>query len=211
MDRRQFLINIFKVSGFVGLASLGLTTKEMDAFAGWYYGGGAATCDAGQSEIAAQTSSTHAGKYNTRTRLATQFVFTGTTGKVVCQVRLYLSFVGTSTHNYTVSIYSDTGADLPNTALGTSNTYDLSVLGDAAGEATFDFEFTTPTSALTNGTKYWVVLTSVADATDASNHAYWYSNTSGTTNRWADYGTDVNDWTYIAAATYKYVLYVKTP
>lgn len=44
MNRREFLTRIFKTAGFAGLVSLGLTTKEIDAFASWYYGA-ASTCD----------------------------------------------------------------------------------------------------------------------------------------------------------------------
>ena len=157
------------------------------------------------SETDVSTGDHNVGKYNDRTRVASQFVYAGTTGKAICKVRLYVDFTGSSTHNYVVEIMSD-NADTPNAVIGTSDAYDLKDLGTS--ETTFDFEFSTPSSALTNSVKYWVVLKSVADADDVSNFAEWHTETLGTTERIWDYDTTGAGWTEVSVdSTKKYILY----
>ena len=159
------------------------------------------------SETAASLGQFQDGHADTRTRLGTKFVYTGTNGKAICKVVIYAMFTGSSAHNYQVDIYShDAGDDDPDASLGTSDVQDLSGIGGSETEVTFDFS--TPTSALANGTTYWVVLASVSDAYDASNYASWFYNESGTTERVIEYDSTGAGWdTAYDTATFKYRLY----
>jgi len=143
------------------------------------------------------------GKYTDRVRLATQFVYTGTDGKGICKVRLYLSFNGLNSHKYQAQIYSDSGA-LPNAAIGTSDLVELNAIGGA--ETTVDFVFSTPSNGLTHDGTYWVALKSEGDGDDIDDYAEMHYETNGVTERWADYEVGVG-WTYVSTVTFKFILY----
>lgn len=163
------------------------------------------SCDTSQqSETAAQDANKVCGRYADRVRLASPFVYTGTNGKAICKIRLYASFTGSSEHLYEAAIMDDSGGS-PNSVLGTSDTYDLSGIGSS--ETTFNFEFSTPTSALTSSNRYYVVLISHSDADDSSNYAAWYATSTGTTKEEWDYNSG-DGWIQVETShTFKYVIY----
>ena len=149
-------------------------------------GGGSTACDQVQLPTidAAQGGDYDCASASVSKWRATQFVYDGTTGKQICAIDLWLEFYGTNSHTYYVAIYSDDGSDDPDVALGTSDSQDLSALGNQQGEEIVSWTFSTPTSALTNGTKYWVVFYSTTY--DAAAFAEWFWTTTA--------GEKIVDW-----------------
>ena len=136
---------------------------------------------------------------------ATQFVYTGTNGKSICQIDLWLNFVGSNAHTYYACIYSDDGGGTPHpsSSLGCSDATDVSGIGGS--EVQTAFVLSSPTSALTNSSTYWVV--SYSATYDGDDYANWYWETSGTTERF-DTSTDGSTWANsYTSLTGKYKLY----
>jgi hypothetical protein len=85
----------------------------------------------------------------------------------VSDVRVIIDKVLAPTDDVSLAIYSDTGANLPNTAIDTAdNVYNGANISTTASWG--EFHFNTPVS-LTSGTKYWIVLAR-SGAVDASNY-----------------------------------------
>lgn len=168
---------------------LGLILIASLAFArGDYYKGAkttqSLTCNVVQTptEDGASAGSLDAGKSGDDVYVASKFVYTGTNGKAICQINLWLHFNGSSTHNFDVQIWGhDSGDDEPDilSVLGTSDSVDLSGIGGSEVETSF--AFSTPTSALSNGTTYWVVLHTASY--DASHYADFHYENNGATER----------------------------
>lgn len=200
MNRRQFLIDAaYAAGGLVGLMSLGLSFAEANFI--------------NQLKTVAKKKSTPAvcevqqqiedggvdgyigvGKYSTRLKIGTQFVYGGTDGKSICQANLWVNGLGTTTLTYNVDIFTDS-AGMPSASLGSSDLYDST--GLTSSETKISFPFSSSTSALTNGTTYHVVLYT-AGAADSSNHVQWAydEGTAGTKrvtrwdgSNWVEYST----------------------
>ena len=167
-----------------------------------------ATCDVVQTPTEDGTTSgdVTVAAFSASKYRATKFVYTGTNGKAICKVDLWLEFVGSSTHNYYCAIWGhDAGSDEPQDTdvQGTSDVQDLSSIGGS--EVQVSFEFSTPTSGLTNSSTYWVVLYS--STADASNYVEWNTEASGTTER-TMYDGDGDNWTLgSSTTTRKFKLY----
>lgn len=176
----------------------------------WYSAGGGsppAACDVSQEPIedGAQDGYGHLGKYSSSLYRATKFVYTGTTDKQICELNVWMSYFSPSTeHLYYARIYSHNGSSpgAPDAILGTSFSLDLTVLGTSEEKITFTFD--TPTSALTNGTTYWVCI--YGSRVSYSHYAQWYF-ADGVTE-YAKYSTDGSSWagTEETTKTYKFEL-----
>lgn len=147
------------------------------------------TCDQSQfAEDAVADSSLHAAQYETSKYRASKFVYTGTNGKQICIIRLWLNFTGSNSHTYYARLYTDSGGD-PSSAIGTSDVKELNAIGES--EVAVDFTLTTPSSALANGTTYHVALYSATN--DADDYASWFFNDEGTTEE-QEYSQDGSSW-----------------
>lgn len=134
-------------------------------------------CDTSQfSELGTTNNSVAVASSSANVYRASKFVYNGTNGKSICKILLRLSFTGTNAHQYYAAIYSN-GATWPDSAIGTSDALDLSSIGGTETDAIFTLS--TPSSALTNGSTYWIVLYSATY--DADDYANWaYTNTAAT-------------------------------
>lgn len=120
-------------------------------------------------------------RYDADDYVASQFVYSGTDGKAICAVNATAYFTGSSAHGYQAAIYGNDGSDDPdeNNILGTSDELDLNgITGSAPGEQV-QFSFSTPTSALTNGSTYHIVFFS--DSVDVDNYANFKRDSTGVT------------------------------
>ena len=183
MNRRQAIAKML-AAGMVLLPS-GIWAHPMHTIVNAATGGGgSASCSQEQQDTyASQIGSVNVGRYAATLFLAQQFTYAGVTGKAICSAQLELSFQGSNTRNYYVAIYaSDGGTDMPTgAALGTSDEVDLSGIGGSAVDITFDFS--TPSSALTNGTDYFCAL--CVAAADADDYARWHNHaTASIIRRW---------------------------
>lgn len=136
-----------------------------------------------QTETGASDGLDSVGKYSTELKMATQFQYSGTDGKAICAVSVWIQAYGTPSQDYYVAIYSDSSND-PDAALGTSDAKDVSGIGSS--EVEVEFTFSTPTSALSTSTLYHVVLYTASN--DSSNYINWHydEGTAGTkrVNQW---------------------------
>lgn len=142
-----------------------------------------------QGETEASDGVAEIARYITSTFKAYEFVYSGTNGKQICTINLWLDFVGSSSHTYTVYLYANS-AGVPGAIIGTSEAQDLSVIG--ASEVKISFTLSTPSSALSNGTTYHLGLGSATD--DASNYARWHRDPNGATEDLA-FSADNSSWT----------------
>lgn len=99
---------------------------------------------------------------------------------------------GAPTFNITARIYSDS-SDSPGSQLGSTSTTVQAASGLTGSFAAYEFVFPSDI-ALTNGTKYWVVLVASALG-DGSNFVRWAGNPSGTLKQ-KDSG-DGSAWTLV--------------
>jgi hypothetical protein len=164
-------------------------------------------CDVSQEPIVDESTAASytVGQYSIARYRASQFVYDGTNGKAICSATLRCSYTGSTDRYYTFSIYSDSGNN-PDSALGTSDLVELSDLGTSETDAVFNFSI--PTSALTNGSTYWVVLAAPAP-NNSTHYARWYTTyLSGAENELNKYSSDASSWTTgTTNESFKYTLY----
>jgi len=150
--------------------------------AGWYYGEG--LCNVSQqAEDGAQDANISIGRYSDEIYRCFKFVYSGTNGKSICAASTWMSYTGSGTDNYTFAIYANNATPNPDepdegTILGTADQQDLGSIGGSETEVSWTFS--TPTSALSNGSTYWACM---KDETgyDGSNYAIWYLDNGGVT------------------------------
>ena len=161
------------------------------------------SCNTSQfGETGTTTGNLGVARFETSSYRGAQFVYTGTTTTQICAASLWLNFTGSTSHTYYVAIYSNSGGS-PGSLLGTSDGQDLSSIGGSETEISFDFS--TPTSALTNGSTYWIVLYSASF--DSSNYASWYYEADGATER-STFSGDGSAWTSAdGTTTYKFEIF----
>ena len=113
-------------------------------------------------------------------------------------IELKLTKAGNPTYNITARIYSDT-AGSPNAAIGTAATLSCKLITSKAdGEW---YTFTGLNIALTAGTQYHIVLSSLA-AVDASNYLAWHRTGSNKyPHGFRNGGTSVPAWTQVTGST----------
>jgi hypothetical protein len=76
----------------------------------------------------------------------------------VNEIRVAIGKSASPTDDVSLAIYSDTGANLPNTAIDTAdNVYNGAVIPTISTYSWLAYHFNTPVS-LTSGTKYWIVI-----------------------------------------------------
>jgi len=165
-------------------------------------------CDvAQQTEDGGQEGPKYIGRFSS-TYWATKFNYSGTTGKAICQIDLWLSKVLSPSDNYYVAIWGHDGTNTePDSAnvIGTCDALDSSTVG--ASEGRISITCTTPTGTLTNGTDYWVVFYRPGGADD-TNYLIWHydEGTAGTKD--VDASTDSGaTWADDAAVTLKFKLW----
>jgi len=206
MNRREFLYKAYQLGGLAALYSMGVSYSEAMMLIHGKPSSAAAPCTTSQqAESAAQNAYVHVG-YTGQNWYATQFVYSGTSGKAICQIDIPLCAVGSPTADYYIDIYSDDGGSPPhpNVSLGTSDAYDSSTIPSCGSENTTSLTFSSPTSAITNGITYWVVFHTATG--DGSNYLRWFQ-TDGTTERF-DKSSDGSTWTNQATnKTMKYELF----
>jgi len=159
-----------------------------------------------QAEDGASDGYATVGQYSVDIYQATQFSYSGTTGKQICQINLWLSKEGSPTDNYYVGIWGDdAGNTEPDNGniLGTCDAINSAALQTSETEEAITCS--TPTDALTNGTLYWVVMYRDGSANE-TNYVEWYLDEGGTTKN-IDADTDGAAWAdESSAATLKFEL-----
>lgn len=166
--------------------------------------GGEIVCETSQqNEDSADTDNYDVGAKSDEKYFGTKFVYSGTNGKAICKIALWLSKTGSPTRNYYARIYThDSGNDTPDTVIGTSDAVASSSVGES--EEKVYFTLSTPSSALSNGTTYWVGLNTASY--DGSNYLNWHI-TDGATERIFD-SADGSSWSYRASSkTCKWEIY----
>ena len=198
MNRRDFLRRAYKIGGLAALYNLGISNTEVKA---WLTMGptqsSAAVCEiVQQTEDGASGGSSSVGNASNK-YFASKFSYSGTNGKAICKGSAWLEKVGSPTRDYFIKLYTNDAVpdpDEPDTLIGTSDAIDSSSV--AASEEKVTVTFSVPSSALTNGTAYHVVLYTATN--DADNYLKWHL-TDGTTESIV-YSDDGSTWTYESAS-----------
>lgn len=163
----------------------------------WYGGGGGGSCTTEQMAYDTGTSEAHLSiAINSYDWRSTQFTYIGTNGKSICGIELWLAWYdtgGDSPRNYTFYIYSDnSGVPASGGSLGNSDTLDFSDDRIGGTKEWYYIPFTTPTSALTTGSTYHIVVQS--GSIDTDDYLEWHGNNDQLVTRNA-YSTDGASWT----------------
>lgn len=107
---------------------------------------------------------------------------------------------GTFTGTVTIAIYSDNGSDAPNASLVSrtlSNAEWVAIATDGTPEVIFATEY----ASLTQGTKYWIYITT--STSDTSNHPnFAYENTNVYANGLLKYNNTTDSWVTVTGDLY---------
>ena len=176
MDRRQFLLNCFKIGGFAALMQLGIPYEEVKALVTGYSGppvdGG--TCSYTLKDNFADTQTNVVATFGDGTNIAAANVINNQTGGTYTAGRIVISLskIGTPTGTLYCYIYTaDTGGTKgpPDDRLATSETtIDLSTLASATQDLTFDFS--TPATISNDNEKLVVIYVSGNTGDPTSNY-----------------------------------------
>ncbi len=150
-----------------------LTVIAFSANAGLIIGSGisSSSCDTLQQSDTTGASFYQVGNAAGTIYMASKIVWNGTNSTQVCLAKIFLKKTGSPTRNYTLYIYGDNSNEPDETnVLGTADVVASSSVAADPG-ALVDFNFSTPSSALSNGTTYWLVL--YAGSADASHYLEW--------------------------------------
>lgn len=153
------------------------------------------------AEDGIRTTQNGVAQYSASRYRAQQFVYTGTNGKQICILNLWLDFQGSNSHKYFAAIYDD-NSNLPGNQIGVSDIKELNSIGGS--ETKVQFDLSTPSSALSNSSTYWVALYSTT--VSSSDFTRWHMEDNGTTERNA-YSSDGSSWSGVNdTRTYKFEL-----
>lgn len=133
---------------------------------------------------------------------ASEIVYAGTTGTLCKLVANVKCTTEDCTQVITGKLYSDNGSDEVNTLVGScTGTYDSAALSTSDT----DIDLTSCSGTITNGTKYWLVLT--ANSADGTNYIKLSTDSTCTTEK-VGYSADGSTWTYATGTCGVFKIYI---